>query len=284
MKMQSYKGFTLVEMLISIMLGIIIILGLTTVYVSSQKSSSTRNAIANMEANARIALSAMRQTIKHAGYPSIYNIPIEKPFHSAEDGAINITQKCRNNTELLVKPSSIKNKVTRDNGFKDQLIVKYIADNVNNPKAQVTTDCLGVVVPITCSGDPDNGMLNPANAVVYNALYINDKNTLLCAGSRVSIPQPLAEDIVQMQFLYGVNNGAGVAYLTATEVEANSQWFSVISVQVAILVRSQNDILKQKEQRAFVLLDNQIFKDDKRLYRVYSTTINLPNRNTRRVL
>lgn len=276
------QGFTLVEMMIASMLGMIVILGLTTVYASSQKNSRTQNAISNMEANARIALSGLRQTIEHAGFPSIYNVPLEKPFHSTIDGNIDITKKCRGGGKLI-KPASIKKKKTKDNGNRDWIVVKYLSDNKNDVNHELIQDCTGGKVLPKCSADPINGMYNSMDAIVYNAFYINSKNSLLCAGSRNAIPQPIAEDISNIQFLYGVNNSLGMSYLTATKVEQNQEWENVISVQVAILARSNENILTKKEKRYFVLLDKKLSKNDKRLYRVFTTTINLPNRN-RRVL
>jgi type IV pilus assembly protein PilW len=280
------KGLTLIEMMISMVLGMVIILGLTSVYLSSQKSARTRDAIGNMEANARVALSSLRQIIEHAGYPSIYNVPLEKPFHTTDDGAIDINLKCRGGTEDLVRPNSIANKYTIDSGGRDRLVVKYMADNPDDANAEIMRDCSGNGVPAECSADPDNGMYDSMKAIVYNAIYITTppgRNVLLCAGSRNGVPQPLAEDISFIQFLYGVSNGVLISYKTATAVESAKEWESVISVQVAILVRSSGNILKTAESRVFVLLNQNVNRNDKRLYRVYSTTINLPNRN-RRVL
>jgi type IV pilus assembly protein PilW len=273
-------------MMIALSLGMIIILGLTSVYLSSQKSSRTRDAIANMEANARVALSSLRQIIEHAGYPSIYNVPLEKPFHSTEDGAIDINLKCRGGTEDLVRPNSIANKYTIDSTGRDRIVVKYMADNPDDSNAEIISDCSGSGVPAECSADPDNGMYNSMQAIVYNAIYITTptgRHVLTCAGSRNGVPQPIAEDISFIQFLYGVNSSSLTTYKTATAVETAKQWESVTSVQVAILVRSSGNVLQQTESRTFVLLDQNVNRNDKRLYRVYSTTINLPNRN-RRVL
>lgn len=280
------KGLTLIEMMISMALGMILILGLTSVYLSSQESARTRDAIGNMEANARIALSSLRQIIEHAGYPSIYNVPLEKPFHTTEDGAIDINLKCRGGTEDLVRPDSIANKYSIDNASRDRIVVKYMADNPDDANAEITIDCSGSGTLAECSADPDNGMYNSMEAIVYNAIYITTppgRNVLQCAGSRNTVPQPLAEDISAIQFLYGVNNGTLTTYKTATAVETAKQWESVTSVQVAILVRSNDNILQTQESRTFVLLNQNVSRNDKRLYRVYSTTINLPNRN-RRVL
>ncbi len=273
------QGLSLIELLLSAVLGMVIILGLVTLYLSSQKSSRTQDAVTNMEANARIALSSLRQTIEHAGYPSIYNVPLEKPFHSAMDGNIDITATCRGGSQKLVNLSSIKTKVTKDNGANDSIVVKYLSDNENDVNHELIRDCTGTKVVPECSADPINGMYNSMDAVVYNAFYINSENSLVCEGSANVTPQVIAEGITNIQFLYGVNTKSGMSYLSATQLETSKAWENVISVQVAILVRSSKDVLKQNEGRYFVLLDQKISKNDKRIYRVYMTTINLPNRN-----
>ena len=283
------KGLTLIEMMISMTLGMIIILGLTGMYLSSQKSASSRDAIGSMEANARIALSSLRQIIEHAGYPSIYNVPLEKPFHTTDDGAIDINLKCRGGTEDLVRPDSIANKDTIDSGDRDRIVVKYMGDNPDDANAEISIDCLGSEILPKCSADPDAGMYNSMEAVVYNAVYIDSaSHSLVCSGSLSDETSNLAdtsiaEDISAIQFLYGVNTGTVTTYKTATAVETAKQWESVTSVQVAILVRSSGNFLQKTENRTFVVLNQTISRNDKRLYRVYSTTINLPNRN-RRVL
>ncbi|MCK5809578.1 MAG: PilW family protein [Cocleimonas sp.] len=284
------KGLTLIEMMISMTLGMVIILGLTSVYLSSQKSAGTRNSVATMEANARIALFSLRQIIEHAGYPSIYNVPLEKPFHTTADGAIDVNLKCRDGTEEMVRPDSIANKKTIDSNDRDRIIVKYMADNPDDENAEISIDCLGSEVLPTCSADPSRGLYNSMEAVVYNAIYIDSgSHSLVCSGSLThedtANPEStsIAEDISALQFLYGVNTGTSTTYKTATAVETAKQWESVTSVQVAILVRSSANVLQTTESRTFVLLNQTVSKNDKRLYRVYSTTINLPNRN-RRVL
>ena len=284
MRRTRSHGFTLIEMMISVAIGMVIVLGLTTLYLSSQKTARMRDAIGGMEANARIALAGIRQSVQHAGYPSIYNVPLEKPFHSASDGDIDLSQTCRGGSEKLIKPNSIKKKYSKDSNGRDWLVVKYRADNENSADAEIIRDCVGGIVDPACSADPDNGMYDSMEAIVYNALYINGNNSLLCAGSRSPVPQPIAENVTNMQFLYGVNSRDGMQYLSADVVESQEQWESVTSVQVAILVQSDDEVLSATETRSFVLLDMSVEKkDDRHLYRVYSTTINLPNRN-RRVL
>lgn len=281
MRSRYSTGVTLIELMVSITLGMVLILGLTTMYLSSQKSSRLQNSITQIEENARIALSSLRETISHAGYPGYDGKDINKAFHTSEDGNIDTSKKCRDGTSKLTLPSSIAKKITKDNSTKDIIVIKYLADSTDNPKGKLFVDCLNSTkVKPQCSADTDDGMYNPMEAFVYSAYYISSSNALLCAGSTNTVPQPIAENVTNIQFLYGVKNSLGLRYLTATEVDDLNAWEMVVSVQVAILVRSNEKALTNSESRTFTLLDKSIRKNDLYLYRAFTTSINLPNRNT----
>ena len=75
-------GLSLIELMVAMIVGIFLIGGLTSVYISSKSSDKMRSQISEMEENARTALITMRQIISHAGYPSEYALPIDKPFYA----------------------------------------------------------------------------------------------------------------------------------------------------------------------------------------------------------
>lgn len=279
MNIKSSQGVSLIELMIAIALGLLILLGLTTLYLSSQKSTKLQSAIANIEENARLAFSSLRETISHAGYPAYDGKDITKAFHTLEDGNINTSKKCRDGITKLTLPPSIKTKKSQDNGTKDRIVIKYLADSTDNPRGRLFVDCLNKdKIQPQCSADADHGMYNPMEAFVYSAYYITN-NSLICAGSTNTVPQPIAENITNIQFLYGIKESSGVRYISATELDTLKHWEAVISVQVSILVRSYDQVLDSKEARQFTLLDKTITKRDRYLYRVFTTSINLPNIN-----
>jgi hypothetical protein len=119
-------------------------------------------------------------------------------------------------------------------------------------------------------------------------LYVNKQDkTLRCLGSRSTDAQVLSENIENMQIRFGVTttNSAGkkqTTYKKANDVETKDQWEAVTSVQVAILIASERAVLDKAEAHTFTLLDEQIsLGSDHKIYRKFSTTINLPNRTRR---
>ncbi len=64
----SQKGFSLVELLIAMVLGLIVTLGMISVFSGNQKSSQLNQAIANLQEDARFALDVMSRDVRMAGF------------------------------------------------------------------------------------------------------------------------------------------------------------------------------------------------------------------------
>jgi len=102
--------------------------------------------------------------------------------------------------------------------------------------------------------------------------------------------QPIVNDVESIQYLYGVKNNAGsITFRNATQVTNNRQWPMVVSVQVGLLMRSSNEFVldKPSTKTRYNVLNRNIniaVRDRRRLFRVYTTTINLENRNVEALL
>jgi type IV pilus assembly protein PilW len=92
--------------------------------------------------------------------------------------------------------------------------------------------------------------------------------------------QPVVNGIENIQFQYGIDtdgNGTADRFVNATNVGA-ANWESVVSIKVAILVRSLGDVLEANSVRTYNLLDATVTTPSDRYQRaVYTTTIQLRN-------
>ncbi len=297
----AQKGLSLVELLVSITLGTFILAGVVTNFIGTKEADKTRAALSEMDANARAAINILRQTILHAGYPSINNVRLETAFYTPEDGVLTNKNCGAGISRDLYTPLWWQR--TRDSGRTDVMTVVSLADNpckpgvatcpgtANvNPAALVYYDCLGGGAKrdnprvVSCSTDPDSGMEDPTEAKIFSTFWLRASNrTLYCKGSRGGA-QPLVENMEYLQFLYGIKKADGtISYRRANDITASNEWGYVSSVQVAMLMRSSKDILKEPSDKIwYTLLDVRrrvATKDLRRLFRVYTTTINLENRN-----
>jgi type IV pilus assembly protein PilW len=61
------RGFTLIELMIAMILGLVVIAGVTSVFLAGQQSFRTNNALADVEDGSRIAFELMSRDIREAG-------------------------------------------------------------------------------------------------------------------------------------------------------------------------------------------------------------------------
>ena len=294
-------GLSLLELMISMVIGLFIMAVLITNFVGTKDADRSRNALSIMDADARAAISVLRQTIQHAGYPSIYKMPINKAFFTASDPAVPAVT-CRGGAVVRDVATPGNAQRTKDRSRGDVITVITLADNPckagnascpnqvdANPDAEVYVDCLGGgsqrdVRSVACSADPNAGMINPGDGKIFSTFRLgggNNSRTLYCDGSRGGT-QPLVDNVEAMQVLYGVRRSDGTSvYHDATTVDTNNEWGAVASVQVALLMRSSSEVLKKDNPKThYTLLDKRwtiSAADKRRLFRVYTTTIYLPN-------
>lgn len=207
-------GVSLIELLISMALGIFF-LGVAVQYLAtSQESTGVQDSSSRIQENARFAMGLLRDDIRLAGYVANPTgaTPPAVPFFFR--GNCVLANPCTSDTAATTG---------------DIIAIGFLADAV------IDSDCLGNNVP--------------AGTVVANVYWVQANggvNSLYCQGRDVAIPgaagwlgggpQPLVDGIDQMQVQYGVADAAGnTLFLSAANVP---DWLNVISVRVALLVDS----------------------------------------------
>ena len=293
LELQFQRGLSLVELLIAMVIGLFLMGGLVTNFIGTKKSDKVRAVTSEMDASAQTALNVLRQAITHAAYPSINNIELEKAFVATDDFPMS-NPNCSDGNARDISPPEFENR-TRDNGKSDRLMIVSLADNPSDSDSLVYYDCTGGGMTmnahdIACSVD---NMPNKKDAKIFSNFRINNTGTpavptLYCDGSRGG-GQPIADNVYAIQYLYGVTQDpqdpaiAKTIYKNADAVELADEWRLVNSVQIALLMRSEEQyVLDQAGKASYKLLDRTIpIRSDqrRRLYRIYSTTVNLENMN-----
>ena len=78
------SGLSLIELMIAMFIGLFLLVGITTSYLSSKKSSIDRDQISILQENGRIALDIMAQTLQSTGYTSFTGGILEDKFINEE--------------------------------------------------------------------------------------------------------------------------------------------------------------------------------------------------------
>lgn len=267
-KLQS--GFSLVELLIAMFIGLFLLAGISSSYLSSKKTSNQRNQYSLLEDNGRLALEIIQRTLEHTGYTTPLGNPLDNKFILSA-----VTSKsCNDSSASVLTPANFPNPATDDDNASDSIGVVYLGD------ANISMDCSGEELIASCQLP---NVTNPDVAKIYSAFFIDKTDAtqppkLQCAGSRNTEVQTIAEGVENMQILYGVDvDGDNTVERYVSEPDVGSLWDDVISIQVGLLLRSSLEINDTATEKKFSLLNTPITTNDRYQRAVFSTTISLRN-------
>jgi type IV pilus assembly protein PilW len=276
--MTKIRGFSLVELMVAITIGLIILAAVSAVFVSSKRSYSTQDRLARLQENARFAMQFMTRDIRMAGYsgcvkdlPNINNVSGLGSMNIALEGIDNAESTStwlpsaatrpadiKDDTDALAiragDPSQITSLTSAMESESDPLPVTS-TDGLNDNNIILVADCSNAdVLQITTVNSPllehtaNLGKLYDTSAQVmkfYTRIYYvknrADGTPALFLDENGS-EQELVEGVEDLQILYGVDTDADNApnvYLNATDVAA--AWANVKSVRIGMLVRTPND-------------------------------------------
>lgn len=213
------RGFTLVELMIAILIGLFLVGGLLTLTGAMKRTGSIQSGLSQLHDGERMALSLMTDTIQSSGYFGfVVPLPTAPPTPSS--------------TFPVLAPFTAAGQIIYG---KDGGSVTAQTDSVT---VRYTT--LGGDGVLNCLG------LTSATAASWVATFqLDGAGNLQCVLKNVTTGAAattayLVANVQNMQILYGVqtNGTSGTysvdTYLTATQVTANSQWLNVISVQITL--------------------------------------------------
>jgi type IV pilus assembly protein PilW len=261
-------GFTLIELMVSMVIGLSMIGAMIAVYTNSSHSSKIAQAQVQMTEDGQYALSILAQNIKLAG------------FNPSQPGRTTTNAFPGNTTSFAVfgcnsdfsdvsvaDPTLL---VCGTGGGGDAISVSYEADTFNTPATRTLpatpTDCLGQGLPLRSIVEAG---VSYDYYVAENRFFVSD-GRLFCAGSGdFTNPQPLVENIETIQITYGVHNpnitatkviggyldaagigpasggtaptNAAMAALTST----GERWNRVMAVRICVVMKSSTPVFSE---------------------------------------
>ncbi len=213
---QKQKGFSLIELMVSMAIGLVVLGALIFTYLSSLKGNSNAQAQAQVSEDSQIALNIIAQNIRQAGFVSGNVAGIDLTlgrggfaFFGCDTGFANDTTAAvpgktsagiaaANMSALTCNAASAANA----NGVAASFAVAYEADtnNTKQSTAGFVTDCNGY------------GLGVASGIVVENRFFLQN-GTLYCSGSQVAVAgaapvyaqaQPLVNGVESMHFQFGL--------------------------------------------------------------------------------
>lgn len=244
------QGFTLVELMISMTLGLILLLIIGTAFVSSRQAFREQEDNARIQESGRFALEFIGRNIKQAGHAEVPFSGIKVEF---EGTAIRGTNGAAGVADTVT--------VQYDGAFGDQ-------------------DCEGTRITAA--------EIASQNIVIQNSFNIDAANAeLRCDGQFVvALTEPvptsgsvLLENVEDLQLLYGIDTTGEQSvdqYVAVPAVSAD--WDRVIAVRVCVLIRSDKTNIVSPGYYLDCNGTSVAIPADRRLRRAFTATFNLRNR------
>lgn len=259
--MRRQRGFSLIELLISMVIGLVVIGAMMAAYLGSGLSSRNSRAMAQITEDASVALNVLRTQISMAGYANPVGIGADGKFTYAAGFGGQSVVGCDGKFEDVDKGFGDLD-CGEDNGS-DSIAVRYQADAFNSVVGAGGNplDCLGNGIGADASG----------NWTAYSRFFVSN-GELMCRGDAVGA-QALVDNVQSMQVTYGIagigdNEFRTVRYASA----ADSDFTKVISVRVCVVIRSADEVMDSTTPYRNCAGENED-PGDRRMYRAFTTTI-----------
>ena len=251
------KGFSLIELMISITIGLIMMVAVFSAYLGASTAGRVTEAQGRMNEDAQTALSVLTQQLRMAGnnptQPDRTDKSRRNPAYNPYDTATFVNapasaspssfsiRGCGRNFSNITSATRLDALVCPNgNGYAaNSIAVSYEADIFNSAPTTLgaPADCLGAALTPTQVTFPAEDPSGPYfYSVAENRFYIDVSKanvpSLYCQGNgQNGTAQPLVENIEDLQFTYGVVKASTAAenietasisgYLRADEVTTN---------------------------------------------------------------
>jgi type IV pilus assembly protein PilW len=240
------RGMSLIELMVAMVIGLIILAGLSQIFVSGRTAYTLQERVGDLQENGRFAIGFLDRSLRMAGYPQ---------------ASATITA-----FQSVITPATCDN--CGENGT-DVVSICYMA-------TQASFDCTGTAV---AQNDPPRQVVRETYFIQRGAdgvsrlmcrarpLPVNLTDTANPCGQDAGTlqTQPLVDGIENLQVLYGIDTdtdpeaaGAGFPnqYVKASGV---TDWEEVVAVRVALLASTIGDIAQDEsgtsDLKTFTLLD-----------------------------
>ncbi len=243
-KLKVQRGFTLIELMISMVLGLLLLLVIGTVFVSSRQTFREQEDNSRIQESGRFALEILGRSIKQAGH-------VEVPF---------------NDFKVAFEGTAITG-TNGGAGVADTLTVQYEG-------AVGDQDCEGTGVTVAGRIIQNYFNVDAANAELQCKGDISDTPPVPAAPP---VGNVLLENVEDLQIRYGIDIDANQS--VDQYVATPADWNQVITARVCVQVRSDKTNIVPAGSNYFNCDDASVANAaDRRLRRTFTATFNLRNR------
>ena len=271
------RGLSLLEMMVSIALGLLILVAILQVFTASRQTYRYQQNISRMQENARIATEILQRTVRDTGF--------EPPPASSAQLVCATAAACLlgGSNNLTSSQATAAAAISGS----DTLIIRIRSDGN-------ATDCQGEAIAYNyiAGGSETGNITNDEFRIGPTTPTTTTPPSLRCgrsASTTTNWGQPLVDDIEDMQVLYGYRDSStgNLIYVPGSLLTTN-QYYLITAVRIQLCVRSPDANVVSSANTQHCLMDSDgdgandddrtLSTTDGRLRQVVTTTIKLRNR------
>jgi len=250
------QGVSLIELMVAMTIGCILILGITQIFITNQKSYLFQQAQLGNQENGRFALAMLGQELSKAGYRSQPSALI------ANNSSISGCNFPAGVSVVAISATS--------------LCIQYQASN------QADVSCQGTAL----SGTDQNVIVKPysqANPVFVEKIALDTTtNSITCTAG--STTQPLVTGVADIRFDYGSGDGIGIGETKTVTVfgPSPSKAQTIGAVRYAALMQNGASMIRDTTDVPKILSDwntrfSGTISDNTKIYQIVQGTIVIRN-------
>ena len=286
-------GFTLIEMMVALAIGLAVVGALIAAYLSSFASGRHSDAVVQITEDATLALGLMRQQVAQAGYsqphgtgvaggPALHAFPAIAGCTGANFGDLQAS---------ILTPAGCR-PASADPSASDSLEVAHEGSVLPGGASNGILGGPGSPQPLDCIGDT---FPRTHDAAVGDDYWLDDSkfyvagDSLYCHGPGNKAGAALVQNVETLQVRYGIaaaapgSPGAGqVAYYDVAPPPGSALWAKVVAVSLCLQVRSAMRVLDEASAATLGgwidCRNAQRVSRDGYLRRSFTTTVVLQNR------
>jgi len=281
------RGFTLIELMVSLLIGFAVVGALLAAYMASFRSSSHSEAMTQITEDATLALNVIRSQAAMAGYSNVVGVSGGKMTKYAFTPIFG----CPGSSFGDPAPDIRSAVPCAGTSPSDTLEVAYEAGAGDASIKGSSNSILSAAgKPLDCEGSELKQEVGVGGGPLFfnDSKFYVDNGKLYCKGSGSTAAAPLVDNVEALSITYGVGaSGTGQIdhYTKAPGPPTGGVWDDVMSVTICVVVRSAGPILEPGDSPTTNTLTTYIDcagnvqkPSDNLLRRSFSTTVVLQNK------
>jgi len=253
---RNMRGFTLIELMVSVTIGLILLLFLSSLYFNSRASSRLNDDNARIQEDGRYALSLIGRNLMQAGFGHMQtgnttDFPPQSPTELAKlKGLTGCSYGFATPLAKLPTCAAVPVPAPSSIGGPSAFTVAYTSEPYSD-----ATNISGAGTD--CSGTQAFNATSTQGGVVINSFYLDSATkTLYCKGyAGAGTPQPILSNVDNMLVTYGIDTGNRYAPTKSTTdaaeagaadaINGNNKvgWDRVVTVTVCLEMHSTNNVV-----------------------------------------